>query len=299
MFLEPAGNYNNISKKLRDELQKKVEGFGKIVRYRFDISNPNPDPTFHNGKILWPHLYTLDPAVFNIIDNYEDQSGVSKSKRIGLVEGLDDKGFPNRFRKVKIWDRQKGVLTLELEKPEDFDYAMFLEMHPKLTGGKFADASKRQIITRIDEQAAATDARQARAARSKARKVAEEMSDKGVIEFADAMMWDSSQDKIVLRNQIEELAETNPEFFNDLVEGKSMEHRALVQQALNKKIISFDPADNSMRYTSNRQTIAVLGTASDKNEVEKMADWLMGGGKKEEEVHKKLKSLVEGKAVEA
>ncbi len=297
MLLQQEGNFNRLSPKLRKELEDKVTGFGKVVRYKFDISNPNPDPTFHNGKILWPHLYTLDPAVFNINDPYEDRAGEQKSKRIGLVEGTNDKGVPDRFKKIRIYDRQKGVLVLSPQDvTDDFDLAMFMELHPKLTGGKFADKSKRQMITRIDEQATAKQAREERSARSKARRAAEELSSEGVIQFADAMMWDSAQEEVVLRNLIEELAETSPEFFNDLVAGKSVEYRALVKQALNKQIISFDPAENKFSWASNKQVIAIMGGASDKSEVEKMAEWLQGAGTKENEVHKKLKALTSGKA---
>lgn len=299
MLLQKTAHFNDLSPKLRKELEKKIEGFGKQVRYKFDISNPNPDPTFHNGKIIWPHLYTLDPTVFNINDPYEDRENHQRSKRIALIDGLDEKGVPNKFKKVRIYDRQRGVLTLQLDNPEDEAMAMLLELHPKLTGGMFVDKTKRQIITRIDEAAAATIDRAARSARSKARAAAEALSDKGVIDFADAMLWDSAQDPIVLRNMIEELAETTPEFFNDLVDGKSVEYQAAVKQALNKGIIAFDPAEYKFTWTGNRQTIHIMNNVSGKNEIQQMASWLESGGEKADTVYKKIKSLIEGKGVVA
>ncbi len=297
MLLQHTAHYNDLSPQLRKELEEKIAGFGKTVRYKFDISNPNPDPTFHNGKIIWPHLYTLDPTVFNINDPYEKREGHQRSKRIALIDQLDEKGVPNKFKKIRVYDRQRGELVLQLDNPDDEAMAMLIELHPKLSGGMFADTTKRQMITRVDEQAAATIERAARSARSKARAAAEGLSDKGVIDFADAMLWDSAQQPIVLRNQIEELAETNPEFFNDLVSGKSVEYQAAVKQALNKKIIAFDPAEYKFTWTGNMQTIHIMNNVSGKNEVEQFAEYLQAGGEKAETIYKKIKSLIEGKAV--
>lgn len=299
MLLQQTAHYNDLSPDLRKKLEEKIQSFGKQVRYKFDISNPNPDPTFHNGKIIWPHLYTLDPAVFNINDPYEKREGKQRSKRIALIDQVDDKGVPNKFKKVRIYDRQRGELVLQLENPEDEAMAMLLELHPKLNGGMFMDKTKRQVITRVDEQAAATIERAARSARSKARAAAEALTDKGVIDFADAMLWDSAQELIVLRNQIEELAETNPEFFNDLVSGKQVEYQSAVKQALNKNIIAFDPAEYKFTWTGNRQTIHMMNNVSGKNEVEQMAEWLQSGGEKADSIYKKIKSLIEGKEVVA
>lgn len=80
MQLEQVAHYNNLSSKLRKELEEKLKSFGKTVRYKFDISKPNPDPSKYNGDIVWPNKYTLDPAVWDIIDPYEE-NGKSKSKR--------------------------------------------------------------------------------------------------------------------------------------------------------------------------------------------------------------------------
>ena len=49
MQLEPVAHYNNLSAKLREEIEAKLKGFGKSVRYKFEISKPNPDPAKYNG----------------------------------------------------------------------------------------------------------------------------------------------------------------------------------------------------------------------------------------------------------
>lgn len=293
MLLRQQGQYNNLSDKLREKLVEKVKGFGKSVRYKFDISNINPDPQKYGGAVIWPNMYILDPATFYIKDPFENRSGVSPTKRVGLIHSVDDKGIPTRFDKIKVDGKYKGVLKLETEEISDhFDYAMMLEMHPKLVGGEFSDKAKRQMITRIDEQAAAKEARAARTDRKKALDAVESMSDKELIDFCDAMMWDSAQDPGVLRNMAEELAETNPVYFNTKVQGKTVEYQAAVRQAMNKGVILFDPGEYKFVYGGNMQPITILTPAGDKNEVEKLAEWLQVGGPQATEVYKNIKQLI-------
>ena len=291
MQLEPVAHYNNLSAKLREEIEAKLKGFGKSVRYKFDISKPNPDPAKYNGDTVWPNRYTLDPAVWDVTDPYE-VAGKSKSKKIGIVEAVDENGKPNRFRKIRVMAPQKGVLILDLENSqEDYYTAFALELHPKLIGGKFEDKNAYRVVTRIDENAEAETKRKERTARKKALDAAESMEDADIVNFADAMMWDSGEPANILRNKVEELAETDPEFFNDLIEKKEIQVRALVKQALDKRIITHDPVENKFMWASNMQLITALPVSLTANHVQQFAEWLVVGGTKAEEVHKKIKEL--------
>jgi hypothetical protein len=297
LLLRKEGQFNDLSTEFRKKLEDKVRGFGKTVRYRFNISSENPDPEKRNGKFIWPNIYTLDPATFYINDPYEKNS--SKSKRIGLVDGVDyvqGQQVPSKFKKIKVEGKNEGILKLDIaDIDEHFEFAMYLEIHPKQINGDYLDKSKQQIFSRIDEQAAATSARAERSAKQKALSVAEKMSDKEIIEFADAMLWDSTQELELLRNQVEEMAEKNYEFFNDLVVGKNIEYQALVKKAIDRGVVIFNPAEYNFIYASNKQVIATLSPNGEKEPEHKLADWLMGAGTKEQEVFKKIKSLTEAK----
>jgi len=290
MQLEPVAHYNNLSAKLREEIEAKLKGFGKSVRYKFEISKPNPDPAKYNGDTVWPNRYTLDPAVWDVTDPYE-VAGKSKSKKIGIIEAVDENGKPNRFRKIRVMAPQKGVLILDLENQEDYYTAFALELHPKLIGGRFEDKNAYRVVTRIDENAEAETKRKERTARKKALDAAESMEDADIVNFADAMMWDSGEPANILRNKVEELAETDPEFFNDLIEKKEIQVRALVKQSLDKRIITHDPVENKFMWASNMQLITALPVSLTANHVQQFAEWLVVGGTKAEEVHKKIKEL--------
>lgn len=292
MLLETAGLYNDLSPEMRKRIYDKVVSFGKTVRYKFNIGRPNPDPLKYNGDTIWPYIYTLDPSVFTITDRSDKRENKLPIKRIGLVKATNDKGDPVSFYKIQVHERDRGVISLDLSKEEDRYKAMFLELHPKHSGGDFADSAKHQVFSRIDEKAASTTQRTERTARLKALNAAQAMSDKELIDFADAMMWDSSEEPDILRNKIETLAETTPEFFNDLVSGKSIEYQSAVQQGLNKKIISFDPAEYKMVWSGNNQTLTMLPPNGEKNHIEKMAEWFQTGGDRANQSYRKLKELI-------
>lgn len=295
MLLENVAHFNDLTPEMRNNLEAKIKGFGKVVRYKFDIGRDNPDPEKWGGiKTVWPAAYTLDPCVFDITDREEKRAGKTRSKKIGLVDGVDKDNKPDRFKKIRIYGRDRGVLSLNVESSEeDFQKAMYLELHPKQKGGGFSNENLHQVFSRIDENAYANEQRKERNARRKALNAVEDMTDRGLVDFADAMSWDSARTPEVLRNEIEQLAETSPEFFNDLVSGKNIEYQAAVKQAMNKKILSFDPAEYKYIWTSNSQTITVLSPSTDKNEIEKLAEWLQVGGEGAQAVYKKIKGLIE------
>jgi len=298
----PTGILNDLSEPLKKRLEEQIDSFGKSVRFKFDIAHPDPDPEKKAiGAMIYPFLWTLDPVRFNIIDKEEKREGKGKSKTIGIVEDWtqnEKEGLSVRYRRIRVPSVNLGILTFDLTKTEDRENVCYLLLHPKLTGGEFADENKMPIVKRIDEQSAATEQRLLRTARKKAMDVAEEMSDKEIIDFCDAMSggnnieWDSAQDMGVLRNKVEALAEADPKYFNDKVEGKNVEYQALIKQAMNKKVISFNPAEHNFIWVGNNQVVASLSPASQKNEIEQLADIFQSGGAKMEETYKKVKSLV-------
>lgn len=291
MLLNQVAHYNELSKKLREELTAKIKSFGKTVRYKFDISKPNPDPAKYNGDTIWPNVYTLDPTRFNISDPYEEREGKSKSKLIALVEQVDEKGLPNRFRKIRIHGRSKGILRLDIENDTDFNIAMYIELHPKLGGGRFQDKTKKQVISRVDEQAAAKAERELRSARKLAMDTAEKMTEEEVENFKDAMMWEN-EDATVLRNRIEALAETSPSMFNDLIGSKKLKYQAAIKKGIDGGILLHNPAEGKLMWQSTQQVIVVLGVGlGDKNDIERFAEWFMTAGKNADEAFKKLNSL--------
>ena len=294
-MLQQQGIYNDFTDELRAEIDKKIEGFGKKMRIKFDISKPNPDPAKYNGNTIYPFLYTLDPKTFKITDTYEKRPGKQKVKNVGIVDKINEKGDVASFKCVRISERMKGVLELDLTVPEQLEMAEYVLLHPKLKEGKYMDSQKIQMISIIDENKYATEQRTLRSAKTQALNFAMQMSEKQVVEFADAMNWDSTEEMSIIRNKIEDLAEHTPDIFNDLVKDEKMKFQAVVKQAFDNKIISYDPTGNRIIWVSTTQPIAQLGTDLDKNEVERAALWFQLGGENATKAFEKIKSLMGSK----
>lgn len=295
MNLEQAGTHNRLRPEFLQAIEEKVKGFGKFVRYNFDLVKDNPDPAKYNGAKIYPNVYTLDPCVIEFVDKDEKRTGESRGKKVALVFDTDEKGNPSRFKKVQVFARDKGILKLNLEKEEDFSTAMYLEIHPKHKGGQFADKDKFQVFARIDEVSNAKNQRAERTARVKALNAAQGMSEEELRAFADAMTWDSTLEEEVLRNMAEQEADENPISFNTLVEGKEVEYRSTVKKAIDRSLIAFDPAEYKFIWVGNQQTITILSPDGDKTEIEKLSEWLQVGGKSAEDIYKRIQSLLKGK----
>lgn len=292
MLMENVAHFNDFSPTLRKKLEEKVKSYGPKIKYKFKISSENPDPEKYSGKIIWPAKYTLDPRVFDIIDEYEDRPSKSRAKRVGIVEAVDEKGIPNKFGRVQIHGKDEGVWILDASKPNEFSMALYLELHPKVGGGMFQDKDKIAIVTRVDEQKEAKEIREGRSNRKKALDAVEAMELKGIKDFAAAMSWDDEGDEEILRNKVEALAEESPVLFNDMISTNKVEYQSTIKRAISKQIITYDPIGGKFLWTTNQQVITVLGLGDGtKNEVERFAEYLRTGGSKADETYKKIKSM--------
>lgn len=297
-MLNQIAEYNDLSPALLKKLQDKINSFGKVVKYRFDIEQENPDRTFYNGKTIFPNIYTLDPTVFNITDNDETREGKSKFKKIALIKSHESNGtggFKTEFIKIRITAPARGILRLDLTNPDDIAKCMLMELHPKLKGGMFYDKDRRAVVSRVDDVSEARQQTEERAQKRKAQNAIADMTDEDLKRLADALEQDSTQDTLVLRNWAEELADVDYTFFNELVESKKIEFQSLVKQAIDKEIITFDPAEYKFTWTGNKQVITVLSPAGEESNIVKLGEWLQVGGEKATEVYNKLKGLVNNK----
>lgn len=291
-MLQQIAHFNDLSPVLRKELEDKITSYGPKVRYKFKISNPNPDPQKINGDIIWPTRWTLDPIVFDIIDKREERDGKSKVKKIGIVDKVDEKGIPYSFKRVRVIGKDAGVVEIELDTPEALAECMYLELHPKLTGGLFQDVKKNAIFERIDEKKVSKEARENRNSRKKALDIAESMSDEKVKEFAAGMGWDENDEMEILRDKVEAHAESKPEIFNDLVSDKKIQYQATVKRAFDKSVLSYDPVGGRILWASTQNIIVAFGVGSPDSEIVQFAEYLMTNGKKSDEIYKKIESLV-------
>jgi hypothetical protein len=93
------------------------------------------------------------------------------------------------------------------------------------------------------------------------------------------------------------LADTDPIFFNDLVESKSLEYTGTCKTSVDRNLIGYDPAEFKVFWVSNNTVICVTSPANNKSEVDQIAEYLQLGGAKADEVYKKIKSLLKSESI--
>lgn len=290
-MLEQQGTkvvYNNLSDQLRQDLEDKAAELPRYVKYKFAIARKNPDPEQRTGgEYLYPQHWSLSPVTYDIIDPYD-----KRRKKIGLVSKLKEYGHPgDGFKRVTLEEVWRGLYILDMQDKDDRDTFVYLEMHPKLEGGKFRDPNMPAVFARIDEVKAAKKSLSAREDRANAMFVASQFTAQEIGDFACAMGWNEHEDMNVLRDKVLELADKDAEFFKNFINNKSIEHRAVIQRAMNNNIIAFQPVENKFVWVSNGQTIAVLDRCESNQVLERMSDWLMTS-KNGLEVYSKMKAML-------
>ena len=148
------------------------------------------------------------------------------------------------------------------------------------------------IIFRVNKAADAVSKIANREVRRKAETLASNMTDSQVVDFAQAMGWESKIDIKILRDKVENEAEINSVTFNDLVEGENIKFRSLVFKAKDKSIIKFDQSSFGFYWVGNEQPITILSPDGEESADNKFATWLMVSDA-EQSIFKKIKSLVE------
>lgn len=272
-MLQPMGRFNHLSDQLRDELQRRADQAGRFVTYRFDIARKNPDGERKTGgEWLYPSNWVLTPKIFDIIDPYN-------KRRISIAMPItvkDDKGNgEDRVRSIQIREGWEGKYMLDLNKPDDRDAFGFLELHPKLSGGTFADPQAPGLIRRVDVTREAKRRVSTRNEKANALLVSTTMDDVQVKDFAAAMGWDETEDIGVLRDRMQDIAENDHKFFTEFLDNKNFQHRAVIKRAMDNKIIEFHPVENKFVWASNKQIICVLERAEGDKVLDRMSDWLV------------------------
>lgn len=298
MLIDNIGANNDFTPQLRKELEDKVRelaGSNGTIKFQFDISNPNPDPQKQGGAMIWPWIYTLTPKTFNVIDPYEKRDNKQASKKVVLIEALDENNKVTRVRPVRLKQSEKGVLTLHVgdDSKEDFDIAIYLLLHPRNRNGKFSAKSQHQVFELIDEKAVAKERTILRSEKVKALVAVEKMSVADLRQFADAMAWEE-RDVDIIRDMAQAIAEADSKMFLSLVDenNKTIEYKATIKKATDKNIIYFDNSAYSYIYTDTRQPLLAIELSGEENPVDKLAFWFINGGDKAEAAYKKLKASI-------
>lgn len=291
-MLEQVKHYNDLSPDLRQSLLNELAKLGSRVTYVFDIAKPDPHPD-NKGKVVYPSVFVLPQVRYTISDKKETREKVSPLKTIALIKSLDEKGVPNGWRKIAVTKEEGGKLTIDLTTQEGQDSFAYLELHPKHKGGKYQDKNSAPIFRRIDHLKEATERNVGRKIRAEAMRAAVIFSQQEVRDFACAMGWDEAENLEILRDKLETEAELRPVEFTKLVEGAHYTYRVNIKRAVDRGIIVHVPNENKYIWGSTQTVLYVLDRIeAGQDEMSQLAEYLISGGGKGEEIYKKIIALL-------
>lgn len=257
--------YNDLSKKTLDATKLKP---GQRVTYRLVGIAPAPmDPS----RMAIP-TYRNIPPIDQIWDE-EKQEYVD----IAAVKSFDAEGN-HTFHEILFTRANAGHLILNGGRALDQEIHSYLTLCNYNGSNPKRDTSKEIIFELVDEEAKAEVETKKRNARREALNAAADLNQDEVKNFAAALGKDDSRPVSVLRNELEELADKDPQAFLDLISNKQAVMKATINRALSKGIILFSEEQSRWEWPNKE---AILTVARGTEAVDELVSFCVSSAKGE------------------
>lgn len=241
--------YNNVSQEL---LQKtKLKPNDRVV-YRVHGIAPSPmDPT----KLAIPASKNV-PITDQIYDPFKEEY-----VDIAAVRSVDAKG-EHTFHRIYFYGNQGGLLMLFGGRAEDQEIHSYLSLCNYNGSNPNRDASKEIVFELVDENVNSETERKMRNVKREALNAAADLSAEEVRNFIAALGKDDTKKIEVLRNELESLADNDPQAFLDLIGNKQASIKATINRALSKGVIVFDSEQSKFSWPNGEAILTVARTTA-------------------------------------
>jgi hypothetical protein len=242
--------YNQLSEKLVKSTMLKP---GQSVTYRLtNIQKSSLDPT----RLAIPASKNV-PPIDTIYDEEEGQYVT-----IAAVKSINANG-EHTFHDIVFSYNMAGHLILQGGRAVDQEIHSYLSLCDYNASKPNRDTSKDAIFELVDEEAKAEKESRTRNIRREALNAAADMSAEDVKTYAAAMGKDDTKAVSVLRNELEEMADTNPQDFLNLINNKQAVVTATVNRAVKKGVILFNQEQSRFEWPNKEVILVVARTGSD------------------------------------
>lgn len=250
--MKQHGSWNTLSPEAYPKKLKK----GEKVTYRLlgiqgDLSNLE---TFKCPamKNVPPKDRIVDPITNDFVD-------IASIKNIGVGGKLS-------FYDIVFERDFNGILILDGSKISDHEMYEYLELTNYNASNPNRSEDVVAIFEKVDHKAKSEGKRKERTTKRQALNAAAEMSAADVRNFVAAMGWSDDEDLVILRDKVEEYAESNPAEFIKKSKNKQNTIHALVNRAAKKGVIKFAPTSNSWVWSESDETICSVARGSQAKE---------------------------------
>lgn len=220
--------YNNV--KTPPQLKRNEVKVFQYLNVKADKQNP--------GKVIMPSVHMI-PGVDRVYDKEsDDYIDIASIASLGL-------GGKPTFNTIQFTKQDKGLMVLRGSKTGDREIFQYLMLSNYNASNSNRDTSIVPLFKLVEPKKDAADSRKNRTLRRDAMNVAAELSAAEVREFIAALNKDEKRDISILRDELEIMAEKNPQQFITLSKDKNKSIQATCKAAIDKKIIRFDKATST------------------------------------------------------
>jgi hypothetical protein len=196
---------------------------------------------------------------------------------IAAVKSADAEGN-HTFHEILFTKSNAGHLILFGGRAVDQEIHSYLSICNYNGSNPDRDTSKEIIFELVDEEAKAEIEQKKRNLRREALNAAADLGQDEVKNFAAALGKDDSRPVGVLRNELEELADKDPQAFLDLIGNKQAVMKATINRSLSKGIIIFNEEQSRWEWPNKE---AILTVARGTEAVEELVSFCVSSAKGE------------------
>lgn len=265
--MKKTKQFNNLSDKLLKSTMLKP---GERVTYRLYGIQKNPmDPS----RLAIPASKNV-PVIDQIWDD-----GKQEYVDIAAVKSVDSEGNHN-FHEIFFYGNQAGHMTLFGGRAIDQEIHSYLTLCNHNASNPNRDTTKEIVFELVDEGAKAEKESKKRNMKREALNAAADLDQEDVKNFIAALGKDDSRPVAVLRNELEELADTDPASFLDLIGNKQAVMKATINRGISKGVIVFNEEQSRFEWP-NKEAILTVARATGSDAVDELISFCVSSAKGE------------------
>lgn len=267
--------YNNVSPELLAQTKIKP---GEQVVYRVTGIQPNPMDTSTWAIPAVKNVPVTDEIYDPIADRYVS---------IAAIRNVGTDGTIN-YHDLYFFGSHGGHMILLGGRADHQEIHSYLSLCSYNGSNPNRDDSKEIVFELVDEVAKSQKETKKRNLKREALNSAADLSADDVRNYIAALGQDDTQKIEVLRNKLEEMADTDPEGFISLISNKQATMKATINRALSKGAIMFDTEQSRFTWPNGEAILTVSRTTGGDN-VDELISFCVSGAKGEK-VYQTLQS---------
>tara|TARA_R100001510_G_C7650660_1_gene208195 strand:- start:1829 stop:2650 length:822 start_codon:yes stop_codon:yes gene_type:complete len=221
-------------------------------------------------RLMGVEINSKDPSKSKIpcSQNVKNRDRIWDANKNEFVDiALIDSIGPNGATYKQVWFEVSAMGTIVLNggSVKENEIYEYFELCNYNASNPNRDETITPVFFRVDPKKASEAARKDRTTKRQALNIAAEMGAADIRNFVAMMGWDENRDLIVLRDKVEEYAESHPDEFVRRSKNKQNAIYALISRAKSARVITFDASSNTWKWVDSQEQICTVarGTKRD------------------------------------